>query len=57
MIPGSDPRNILKDVDKIKNPWDYKNVLKENQVKSRTELIEKRRNTTLLCRRSMRKMT
>lgn len=43
MIPGSDPRNILKDVDKIKNPWDYKNVLKENQVKSRTELIEKRR--------------
>ena len=41
IIPGSDPRNILKDQNQIKNPWEYKN--NNQQVNSYTELVKKRR--------------
>jgi len=48
IIPGSDPRNILKDAHLIKNPWEYNSKepsfrVGGNRVSSKTELIEKRR--------------
>ncbi len=42
IIPGSDQRNILKDSDKIINPWDHQGK-QMNPIKSRSELIAKRK--------------
>ena len=42
IIPGSDQRNILKDKNNIINPWDHQ-TNQENPIKSRTELISKRK--------------
>lgn len=43
IIPGSDPRNILKDKDNIIVPWDEKREGNTNRVTSRTELLNKRK--------------
>lgn len=41
MIPGADPRNILKDKDNIKIPWETKII--DGMPRTRKELLEKRK--------------